>query len=360
MTFTFGKDFKIQVFGESHGEGIGVVIEGCPSGLEIDEAQIQTELDKRRPGTGTLVSPRSEPDVFAIRSGVFKGKTTGAPLMMTIPNRDVDSSSYEEIKDTPRPGHADYTARIKYRGFNDYRGGGVFSGRLTAAMVMAGSIAQQLLKQRGVEVLAHVVQIGYERVDRDLSDDEIRSNTHSNPIRCGDNESAEKMQRVIESVKSEGDSIGGVIECRIVGIPAGIGEPIFDSVESVISHAMFSIPGVKGVEFGSGFKGASMSGSENNDPPLIVNGKLAWSKNDAGGVLGGITNGAPVVFRVAFKPTSTISKDQRTVDLSSMEETQLQARGRHDPCIVPRAVPVVIGLAAIGIADLLKRDAATI
>lgn len=360
MTFTFGKDFKIQVFGESHGEGIGVVIEGCPPGLEIDEAQIQTELNRRRPGTGTLVSPRSESDVLTIRSGVFKGKTTGAPLMMTIPNTDVDSSSYESIKDTPRPGHADYTARVKYNGYNDYRGGGVFSGRLTAAMVMAGSVAQQLLKQRGIEVLAHVVQIGHESVDRNLSDDEIRSNVYSNPVRCGDNESAEKMQKVIEGVKGEGDSIGGVIECRIVGVPEGIGEPIFESVESILSHAMFSIPGAKGVEFGSGFEGASMRGSENNDPPIIVDGKVGWSKNDAGGVLGGITNGAPVVFRVAFKPTSTISKNQRTVDLSKMEETQLQARGRHDPCIVPRAVPVVVGLAAIGMADLLKRDAATI
>jgi chorismate synthase len=360
MTFTFGKDFKIQVFGESHGEEIGVVVEGCPPGLEIDEAQIQTELNRRRPGTGSLVSPRSEPDVFAIRSGVFKGKTTGAPLVMTIPNTDVDSSSYEEIKDTPRPGHADYTARVKYRGFNDYRGGGVFSGRLTAAMVMAGSIAQQLLRQRSIEVLAHVVQIGNESVDSDLSDNEIRSNVYSNPIRCGDDKSAKKMQKVIEGVKSEGDSIGGIIECRIVGIPAGIGEPLFDSVESVLSHAMFSIPGAKGVEFGSGFKGASMRGSENNDPPLLVDGTVSWSKNDAGGVLGGITNGAPVVFRVAFKPTSTISKDQHTVDLSKMEETKLQARGRHDPCIVPRAVPVVVGLAAVGMADLLKRDAATI
>jgi chorismate synthase len=360
MTFTFGKDFKIQIFGESHGEGIGVVVEGCPPGLEIDDSQIQTELNRRRPGTGALVSSRSESDVFKIQSGVFKGKTSGAPLSMTIPNIDVDSSSYEEIKDTPRPGHADYTARVKYKGFNDYRGGGVFSGRLTAAMVMGGSVAQQLLKQRGIEVLAHVVQIGQESVDRNLSDDEIRSNVYSSPVRCGDKKSAKRMKAVIEGVKSEGDSIGGVIECRIVGIPAGVGEPLFDSVESVLSHAMFSIPGVKGVEFGSGFKGASMRGSENNDPPIIVDGKVGWSKNDAGGILGGITNGAPVIFRVGFKPTSTISKDQQTVDLTKMEEVQLQARGRHDPCIVPRAVPVVAGLAAIGMIDLLKRNAATI
>ncbi|MHA2142832.1 MAG: chorismate synthase [Candidatus Thorarchaeota archaeon] len=360
MTFVFGKDFKIQVFGESHGEGIGVVVEGCPPGFEIDQVQIQTELNRRRPGIEPLTSPRAETDIVEIRSGIFKGKTTGAPLMMTIPNIDVDSSSYEAIKDTPRPGHADYTARVKYRGHNDYRGGGVFSGRITAAMVMAGSVAQQLLKKRSIEVLAHVVKIGNEDVKRNLSDDEIISNVYTNPVRCGDNKSAKKMQQVIEGVKDEGDSIGGVVECRIVGIPVGIGEPIFDSVESVISHAMFSIPGVKGIEFGSGFKGATMRGSENNDPPIIVDGKVAWSKNDAGGVLGGITNGAPVVFRVGFKPTSTISKDQRTINLAKMEETQLQARGRHDPCIVPRAVPVVAGLAALVTVDLLKRDAATI
>lgn len=355
MTFTFGNDFKIQIFGESHGEGIGVVVEGCPPGLEIDEAQIQNELNMRRPGTGALVSPRSEPDVFEIRSGVFRGKTTGAPILMTMANTDVDSSIYEEIKDTPRPGHADYTARVKYRGYNDYRGGGVFSGRLTAAMVMAGSVAQQLLKDRGVEVLAHVVQIGYEKVKRNLSDAEIRSNVYSNPVRCGEKGTAERMQKVIEGVKSEGDSIGGVIECRIIGIQAGIGEPIFDSVESVISHAMFSIPGAKGIEFGSGFRGAAIRGSENNDPPIIVDGKVAWSKNDAGGVLGGITNGAPIVFRIGFKPTSTIQKDQRTVDLAKMEETFLRARGKHDPCIVPRAVPVVVGLGAIAIMNLLLK-----
>ncbi|MFW9864135.1 MAG: chorismate synthase [Candidatus Thorarchaeota archaeon] len=360
MTFIFGKDFKIQVFGESHGEGIGAVIEGCPPGLEIDQSRIQLELNRRRPGTGSLVSPRSEPDTFEIRSGVFKGKTTGAPILMTISNKDVDSSSYEEIKDTPRPGHADYTARVKYRGFNDYRGGGIFSGRLTAAMVMAGSIAQQILNQKGIEVLAHVIQIGPERVGQEVSDDELRSNVYSNPVRCANRESAERMEAVIKDVKSEGDSIGGVIECRIIGVPAGVGEPIFDSVESVLSHAMFSIPGVKGVEFGSGFKGVSMRGSENNDTLLIVDEKVGWSKNDAGGILGGITNGAPVLFRVGFKPTSTIAKDQRTIDLAKMEEVQLQARGRHDPCIVPRAVPVAVGLAAIAMVDLLKRNSATI
>ncbi|MFQ5834005.1 MAG: chorismate synthase [Candidatus Thorarchaeota archaeon] len=360
MTFTFGKDFKIQVFGESHGEGIGVVVEGCPPGLEIDMAQIQTELNRRRPGTGTLVSPRSESDVFEIRSGVFKGKTTGAPLVMTIHNRNVDSSSYEEMKDTPRPGHADYTARVKYRGYNDYRGGGFLSGRLTAAMVMGGSIARQLLKERGIDVLAHVLQIGNVSVERNLTDDEIRSNVYSNPVRSGDIEAVERMKAVIERVNQEGDSIGGVIECRIIGTPAGIGEPIFDSVESVVSHAMFSIPAVKGIEFGSGFRGAALRGSENNDPLVIEDGKVTWTQNNAGGVLGGITSGAPVVFRLAIKPTPSISRPQRTVDVVKMEETTLEIRGRHDPCIVPRAMPAVEGLTAVVMADLVKRSTAKI
>lgn len=358
MTFTFGKDFKIHVFGESHGKGIGVVVEGCPPGLIVDKAQIQMELDRRRPGSGHLVSSRAESDIVDIQSGVFNGKATGAPITMTIPNVDVDSSTYEEIRNTPRPGHADYTARIKYDGHNDYRGGGFFSGRMTAAFVLAGSLARLALTNIGIEVLAHTVQIGSATAGGEVSTEEIRSNVYSNSVRCADTKAAEQMQEEIARVKIERDSIGGVVECRVLGIPAGLGEPIFDSVESVISHVMFSIPGVKGIEFGSGFRGASMQGSENNDSPEIVDGEVVWSKNDAGGVLGGITNGAPIVFRVAFKPTPTISKEQRTVDIGKMEETVLHAKGRHDPCIVPRAVPVVEGLAAVVVADLVKRNAA--
>jgi chorismate synthase len=221
---------------------------------------------------------------------------------------------------------------------------------------MAGSIAKSILKSKEIEVLAHVVQVGKEEITREVSDQEIRSNVYSNPVRSADNESIERLQTEIEYVKQAGDSVGGIIECRVLGLPVGIGEPLFDSVESFISHAMFSIPGVKGVEFGSGFRGASIRGSENNDPLVIKKGEVVWSKNDSGGVLGGITNGAPIVFRVAFKPTPSISKEQKSVDLERMEETPLSIQGRHDPCIVPRAVPVVEGITAVAIADLMKRS----
>ncbi|MHA1965930.1 MAG: chorismate synthase [Candidatus Thorarchaeota archaeon] len=357
MTFTFGKDFRIQVYGESHGAGIGVVVEGYPPGLLIDESLIQQELDRRRPGRDALVSSRSEKDQVSIHSGIFNGKSTGGPIAMTIRNTDVDSASYEDIRHTPRPGHADYTARIKYGDNNDYRGGGFFSGRMTAAFVMAGSLAKQALRTSEMSILAHVIQIGKVRAKEDSSLQEIEKNVYSNSVRCADTSSASEMEAEIATAKREGDSVGGIIECRILGVPVGLGEPIFDSVESVISHAMFSIPGVKGIEFGSGFKGSSKRGSENNDSPSIVDGEIYWEKNDAGGILGGISNGAPIIFRVAFKPTPSISKKQRTVDLEKMEETWIQIKGRHDPSIVPRAVPVVEGLTATVLLDLVKRNA---
>lgn len=356
MTFTFGKDLKIQVFGESHGKEVGVVVEGFPPGISIEKSTIQQELDKRRPGSGHLVSSRSEKDQVSIRSGIFKGKSTGAPITMSIPSTDVDSSSYEAIRHTPRPGHADYTARIKYEGTNDYRGGGFFSGRMTAAFVMAGSLAKQALEKHGLRFYAHVVQVGRIKAKESISLHEIEMNTYSNPVRCADAETVSKMEREISEAKDDGDSVGGIIECRINGVPVGLGEPIFDSIESVMSHAMFSIPGVKGIEFGSGFSGSLKRGSENNDSPIIVNGAVQWSKNDAGGILGGISNGAPIVFRVAFKPTASIAKEQRTVNLEEMKETSIRIRGRHDPCIVPRAVPVIEGMAAVVLTDLFMRS----
>jgi chorismate synthase len=358
MTFTLGKEFKIHIFGESHGDLIGVTVEGCTPGLEIDTARIQSDLDRRRPGSGNTVSSRNESDIVRILSGVFKGRATGAPITMSIPNIDVDSTSYEEFKATPRPGHADYTSLVKYGGFNDYRGGGFFSGRMTAAFVMAGSIAKAMLQKEGIEVIAHVVQIGTKRISRELSDDEIRSTVYTNVVRCGASESIDMLQAEIERARQDNDSVGGIIECRILGVLVGCGEPVFDSVESVISHAMFSIPGVKGIEFGSGFRGASLRGSENNDSLLVKDGLVEWAKNDAGGILGGITTGAPVVFRVAFKPTPSISKKQSTVNLEIMKETRLVVRGRHDPCIVPRATPVIEGLTAATIADLIMMNGA--
>ena len=356
MTFGFGKEFSIQLFGESHGEVVGVVIDGCPPGLVIETDEIQKALDRRRPGSSSFVTQRSEDDCVQIRSGIFEGKTTGAPITLTISNNDVDSSSYEDSRHTPRPGHADYTASVKYAGYNDYRGGGTFSGRMTAALVMSGSIAMSILRKIGIEIVAHAMQIGSVKLQREVSVQDIKENTYATVTRCADIETSREMESEISSIQAEGDSIGGVVECQILGISAGIGEPFFDSVESLLSHAMFSIPGVKGIEFGSGFQGSSKLGSENNDAPTILNGSVTWSKNDSGGVMGGISNGAPILFRVAIKPTPSISKTQKSVNLDTMEETSIQVKGRHDPCIVPRAVPVIEGLAAITMVDLILRN----
>lgn len=355
MTFSFGERFRIQLFGESHGECVGVVVDGCPSGLDVIENDIQTELDRRRPGKNKLASSRKERDRARIHSGVLDGKTTGAPITMTIANRDVDSSWYDRTKHIMRPGHADYTARVKYNGHNDHRGGGTFSGRMTAGLAMAGSIAKSILEEEGIELLAHTIRIGKVAVDSEIPNEMIRNYVYSNPVRCADISLVSEMEEQVVKASQNGDSVGGLVECRITGVPVGLGEPFFDSIESVMSHAMFSIPGVKGIEFGSGFDSASMKGSEHNDPAEIINGEVAWTKNDAGGILGGITNGAKVEFKVAFKPTPTISKPQNTIDMQQMQEIDLSSRGRHDPCIVPRAVPVVECLAAIVMVDFLRR-----
>lgn len=355
MSNTFGDTFRITVFGESHGDCIGVVIEGCPPGQKIDKHLIQNELDKRRPGQSHLTTGRREGDRVEILSGVLNEKATGAPIVMLVRNKDVDSAFYEEIKNTPRPGHADFTARVKYHGFNDYRGGGIFSGRITAAFVMAGAIAKQILSERGIKVMAHIIQIGNVKVSREISDEEIEKNVYNCKVRCVDLETAEAMEQEILNAKEEGDSVGGMIECRLLGVPAGVGEPIFDSVESILSHAIFSIPAVKGIEFGSGFKCIGMKGSEHNDLFGIEQGKIVTTTNNAGGVLGGISDGMPIVFRVAVKPTSSISKPQKTVDLKTMKECELKIKGRHDTCIAVRAVPVVESIAAVSLVDLLMR-----
>ncbi len=355
MTFTFGEAFRIHIFGESHGHCVGVVIDGCPPGVEINLNKVQQDLDTRRPGQSTVTSTRNEEDRVSVLSGLFRGKTTQAPLVMMIPNTDVDSSNYEAFKDTPRPGTADYTARIKYDAYNDYRGSGVFSGRMTAPIVAAGSIAKQLLVGLGIEVVAHVVQVGKIRVERQITDREIKKHVYTNEIRCADSRAVAKMKEEIARTQRLGDSVGGIVECRVLDVPIGIGEPFFDSVESVMSHAMFSIPGVKGIEFGSGFLGAAMLGSENNDPFAMKGRKVVLLKNDAGGILGGISNGQPIVFRLAFKPTPSINRSQTTVNLKTNKETTIGIQGRHDPSIVPRALPAVEGLAALVIADLVIR-----
>jgi chorismate synthase len=356
MTFTFGIAFRIHIYGESHGRGIGVILDGCPPGLEIDVERLQSDLDNRKPGRGRLSSTRRESDRVSILSGLFCGKTTQAPLAMMIPNTDVDSSSYDEMKDTPRPGTADYTARVKYGGKNDHRGGGTFSGRMTAALVAAGSVAKQLLGKHGIEILAHVIQIGKVRVRKEITNQEIKSQVYANELRCADSKTAALMESEIINARRAGDSVGGIIECRILGVPVGIGEPFFDSVESIMSHAMFAIPGIKAIEFGAGFSSAEMFGSDSNDPFGMKKGEVVLLKNDAGGILGGISNGQPIVFRVAVKPTPSIAKPQQTIDLESGETTVIRIRGRHDPCIAPRAVSVVEGVAAIAIADLVQRN----
>ncbi len=352
---TIGKTFKVTSFGESHGICVGVVIDGCPPGLEISKEDVQKELDKRKPGQSKITTSRKEQDKVEILSGIFNGFTTGAPICMLVWNKDVDSSKYKEMRFTPRPSHADYTAYKKYGGFNDYRGGGRFSGRITAGFVMAGAVAKKILEKKRVKVLVHTVQVGDIFVEK-VSDKDIEKNVYSNSVRCADLNVAKKMENEILKIKKENDSIGGIVECRILNVPVGLGEPVFDSLESLISHAMFSIPAVKGIEFGSGFKLAKMKGSEANDEFRIKNGKIITKTNHSGGILGGISNGMPIVFRVVIKPTPSIGKRQETVNLKKKKETEIYVKGRHDPCIVPRVVPVVETMTKITLADYIIGD----
>lgn len=353
---SIGKVLVMTCFGESHGCCIGVTIDGCPAGLPLTEDDLQVELDKRRPGFSSIATSRRERDRAEIISGVFKGYTTGAPITVIVRNIDVDSEPYEKIKDIPRPGHADYTARIRYGGFHDYRGGGRFSGRVTVAFVVAGAISKILLRRIKVEVLAHTVQIGGIKATSSLSYDKIRINTYKNPVRCADLKIAEEMEEEITRVAREGDSLGGVVECLGLNLPVGLGSPIFDSLDGDLAKMLFDIPAVKGVEFGAGFNVASMKGSENNDEYIICEGKVVTSTNNAGGILGGLSTGMPLTVRVAFKPTASITKKQRTVDLRTVKESDLRLEGRHDPCIVPRAVPVVECSVAFILADHALRQ----
>ncbi len=352
MTFSFGNHFRVTLFGESHGECVGVVIDGCPPGLEIDRSVIQQALDRRKPGQSTITTERKERDRVEIRSGLFHGKTTGAPLTLMIRNEDIDSRSYKGIKTSPRPGHADLTAWYKYNGFHDFRGGGIFSGRMTAALVLGGSLAKLILRKKEINVLSHLIQVGNVKIDKKISDEEIKRNVYRNSLRCADPETAKKMKEKILRMKKEGDSIGGIIECRIPNIPPGIGDPFFNSIESMISHIVFSVPGVKGIEFGSGFKCAEMKGTEHNDQFFLKDGKIITETNNAGGILGGISNGMPIVFRVAMKPTSSIKKTQKTVDIEKMEECEIHMKGRHDPCIAVRAVPVIEAVTSLVLLEL--------
>ncbi|GBC68999.1 Chorismate synthase [archaeon HR01] len=346
-----GERFVVVSFGESHGKCVGALVDGCPPGLEISEDHIQVELDRRKPGQSLVTTTRREEDRVQILTGVFEGYTTGAPILMLIWNKDVDSTPYMKIINTPRPGHADYVARVKYRGFNDYRGGGRFSGRITAGFVMAGAVAKKLLMDRlGIEILAYSKEIGGVKAGP-LTIDQIRELRYSNEVRCPDPVAADEMRRVILEERGKGDSVGGVVECIALNMPIGLGEPVFSSLDSDLSRALFSIPAVKAVEFGEGFRCVTMRGSEHNDPYVVSEGKVRQATNRSGGIIGGISTGEPLIIRVAFKPASSIGKSQKTVDLSTMTETELRVPGRHDPTVVPRAVPVVESVVAIVLAD---------
>jgi chorismate synthase len=354
MENSFGKLFTITSFGESHGRCVGVVIDGCPTGLPVSESDIQRELDKRRPGTDAASTARAEEDRVEILSGIFEGFTTGAPICLLIWNKDIDSTEYERTRYLLRPGHADYTAFVKYGGLNDFRGGGRFSGRITATFVMAGAVARKLLNLADIEILAYTIEIGGIKA-RPQELDEIRKNVERNPLRCADPQAVDKMLRVIEKARAEGDSVGGIIEGIALNIPAGLGEPVFDTLEGELSKALFAIPAVKGVEFGSGFSAAARRGSENNDPFTIEDGRIVTTTNNAGGILGGISNGMPIVLRVAVKPTPSIARSQPTVNIEKMENATLEIKGRHDACIVPRAVPVVESMMAVTLCDFAMR-----
>lgn len=348
----------MTIFGESHGPAVATVIDGCPAGLQLSVEDIQAELERRMPPDPGMTSSRREKDEVQILSGVFEGYTTGAPVAILTANKDVKSQDYDKLKFVARPGHADYPTRIKYGGFNDLRGGGRASGRMTVPITMAGAVARKLLRAIGIEVFAHTVQIHNIKLDRQLPYDTIRRNAYSNSVRCADPEIAEKMKEAVLKTRNEGDSLGGVVECIAEGVPAGIGEPFFDSLDADLSKIAFSIPAVKGFEVGLGFRVSAVKGSENNDSYVVREGKIETLTNNAGGILGGLSNGMPVVVRVAFKPPSSIPREQKTVNLKEMQDTTVQVTGRHDPCIVPKAVPVVEAAVAIVLADHCLRAGA--
>jgi chorismate synthase len=347
---TFGRLFRLTTFGESHGPAVGAVVDGCPAGLELAPADIQAELDKRRPGQSAVASKRSEPDRVEILSGVFNGKTTGMPIAMLVRNMDADPSTYEEIKDLLRPGHADLGFLAKY-GLRDYRGGGRSSGRETVGRVMGGAVAKKLLSQKGIHVYAHTTSV-YDVSAGSVTVDDIINNTYKNPVRCADLSAAKEMEEAILMAKKDGDSVGGTVEIIALGVPAGLGEPVFGKLDADLAGALMGIGAVKGVEIGLGFKAAGIRGSEMNDE-FYVDGGIKTRTNHSGGIIGGISTGMPVICKVAVKPTPSISKPQRTVNVKAMKDAVIEIKGRHDPSIVPRIVPVLEAMAALVLADHL-------
>ena len=355
MSSEFGKLLKISVFGQSHGRAIGVNVDGLPAGEAVDLEELHRFLDRRRPGKDALSTARSEADRPIFLSGLTNGITCGAPLCAILENGDQRSGDYSELADKPRPGHADYTAWVKWGGHADMRGGGHFSGRLTAPLCVAGGVAKQILARRGVYVGAHLLSVGGE------SDEafplhptrELFAEIAAKPFPTLDDGRGERMRKAIAAAKADLDSVGGVIECAAIGLPAGLGDPMFDGVENRLAAAVFGVPAVKGVEFGDGFAAARARGSQNNDPFAAEDGRIVSVTNHAGGILGGVTTGMPILLRAAVKPTPSIARKQRTVRLSAMETTELQIQGRHDPCIAHRAVPVIEAVTALVLLDLL-------
>lgn len=356
MSGTWGERLELSIFGESHGEGIGIVINGLPVGFEVDLDYINYDMKRRAPGTSDLSTPRSEKDSFQILSGIFEGKITGAPLACVIMNTNTKSKDYSNIQFNMRPGHGDYPGFIKYKGFNDYRGGGHFSGRITAPLVFAGSLAKQILIKKGVFISAHInsiKDIEDDKFDKLKLEENLCENLRNKFFPVINDNIGKVMQEEIINAKKEGNSVGGTIEVMASGIPVGLGNPFFDSVESKISSMVFSVPAVKAIEFGEGFDICKITGKDANDEYFIDNNTVKTKTNNNGGITGGITNGMPIVFKVGIKPTSSISLKQETINIKTMENTELEVHGRHDPCIVHRAVPVLEAVTALAILDLM-------
>ncbi|MBQ5398695.1 MAG: chorismate synthase [Ruminococcus sp.] len=353
---SFGTSLRLTVFGESHGEGIGAVLDGVPAGYKIDMDKVLLQMARRAPGKDKTATPRVEKDFPNVKSGILNGVTTGAPIACVIENTNTKSTDYSNLLKTPRPAHSDYTAYVKYGGNNDIRGGGHFSGRLTAPIVFAGAVARQILESKGVRIAAHIASIGSvsdESFDPVSIDSELINRLNGEAFALIDRSVEDAMRAEVEKARLELDSVGGTVECAVTGLPAGVGGPLFDGLEGQLARAVFGIPAVKGVEFGAGFRCASMRASENNDPFYYENGRVVTKTNNAGGILGGISNGMPVIFRAAFKPTPSIAREQDTVDLEAKTNTKLSIKGRHDPCIVARAVSVVEAVTAVALLDIM-------
>lgn len=346
MSSSYGENLRLTIFGQSHSPAIGVTIEGIPAGQEIDLQELQRFLNRRAPGQNAYSTARREADAPEFLSGLRGNITCGTPLTAIIRNTDIRSKDYAAFSQIPRPGHADYTAQIKYGGYQDHAGGGHFSGRLTAPLCIAGGVCKQLLKREGIEIISRIQAIGGV-----CDEGELTGSTAEKAFPVVDESRGEAMKEEIARAKADGDSVGGVIECVVLGLPAGLGDPIFDGMENRIAAVVFGIPAVKGIEFGAGFGAALLRGSENNDSYVLENGKISTRTNHCGGILGGISNGMPLIFRAAFKPTPSIAKEQDSVNMAEHTPEKLRVGGRHDPCIVPRAVPVVEAAAAVAVYD---------